>query len=85
MGNNYIVYQIIDHPTLIKKLREKCVLELNDSDVKSISKLRDIGDCLYELTSESMKGLSKSISVLELASQIDDGASFAIDLKETSN
>lgn len=82
MKKKYQVYQIIDHPTLIQTLREVCMLELSDSDIKSVSMLNDLGDCLYELTTDAIKGLSNSHSVAATILAIDTGVTYVIDLKE---
>lgn len=82
MINTFPVYQIIDHPTLTKKLSKVCMLELKDSEVESVSRLSDLGDCLYLLTEDAVRGLSDCHSVAATILAIDTGVPYVIDLKE---
>lgn len=82
MNKTFPVYQIIDHPTLTKKLIEVCTLTLNDTDIESISRLSDLGDCLYLLTEDAVRGLSDhSAAAIFLA--VDSRVPRVIDLKES--
>ena len=82
MRKKFQVYQIVDHPTLTRSLRRMCMLELNESDIDSISRLKDIGDCLYELTVDSIKRLSNSQQVAASILTVDSGTPYVIDLQE---
>lgn len=82
MIKSFPVYQIVDHPKLVKKLSEVCILTLNDADIESISKLSDLGDRLYLLTEDAVRGLSDCHSVAATILAIDTGVPYVIDLKE---
>ena len=82
MTKKYPVYQVIDHPTLTKKLIEVCMLELNDSEVESVSRLSDLGDRLYLLTEDAVKGLSDCNSALAILLAADSRVPHVIDLRE---
>lgn len=82
MINTFPVYQIIDHPTLTKKLREVCKLDLNDSDIEAVSRLSDLGDCLYLLTADALKRICNRHSVVATILTIDTRTPCAIDLKQ---
>ena len=73
-----------DRKTLenLKKLSEVCILTLNDADIESISKLSDLGDRLYLLTEDAVRGLSDCHSVAATILAIDTGVPYVIDLKE---
>lgn len=83
MINTFPVYQIIDHPTLTKKLSKVCMLELKDSEVESVSRLSDLGDCLYLLTKDTVKGLSDCHSATAIFLAVDSRVPYVIDLRES--
>ena len=82
MSKKYPVYNIIDQPRFNKKLIKVCMLTLNDTDIESISKSSDLGDCLYLLTADAVKGLSDCHSAAAIFLAIDSRIPYVIDLRE---
>ena len=80
MSNTYPVYQIVDHPTLTKKLRQVCTLALTDSDIELLSQSQDLGDKLYLLTPDSIRQLSTHNTFPAMILSLDTRGTYVVDL-----